>query len=94
MSVNKTQQIICAITKGNKSLVADLIAQGVDINHANHFNVTPLEIALKTVNTEIVNFLILHGAILKPTASNFYHSQVKWHIYYYKNSRQSRQNEQ
>ena len=80
MAVNKTQQLIYAITKANKALVSDLIAQGININSPNQYNVTPLEVALKMVNNEIVNLLLSHGAKLRPAASGFYHSQINWHI--------------
>lgn len=73
------QQFFLAIKKADDKTINALIKQGIDVNSTNHFNITPLEFALKIADHQIVALLLNHGAKIKSSSSYFYQQQLKWH---------------
>ena len=72
--------LISAVKQQNNNIVLFLLANGADVDQTNQFNVSPIELALKISNTELVNILNQHGAKLKKNTSNFYLNQIRWHL--------------
>ena len=50
--------------------IKNLIEQGIDVNSKNRFQMSPLEVACKSGNMEIIKLLISHGAKINEKMAN------------------------
>jgi ankyrin repeat protein len=63
MKVEQPTSLHIAAQKGNLAMVRCLVKEcGAHVNHANHNGATPLMVAEKNKNIEVVEFLLKHGA--------------------------------
>ena len=81
--------LITCITRQNIDVLAVLLKYGANVNKVNHFNVAPIEMALKVANASIINLLVNNGACLKKTSSNFYLKQIARYVNPFSEPKQS-----
>lgn len=61
-----TTTMIWAASKGDLTVVQNLIARGAEINHGDYDGRTPMHLAAAEGRDDVIEFFIKHGAILDP----------------------------
>uniref|UniRef100_A0A6C0AUX0 Uncharacterized protein n=1 Tax=viral metagenome TaxID=1070528 RepID=A0A6C0AUX0_9ZZZZ len=66
-----TQTLINAVVRNDNDMVTNILKTGVDVNYTNNNGVTPLIVACRNGNLDIVRLLLDYGAMLQAPGSNF-----------------------
>jgi ankyrin repeat protein len=72
MSTDVNAQLLKAVFQEDMSLVKDYIQQDADVNYISSEQDNALLIAIDTMNIELINFLLAHGANPNPDPAQVY----------------------
>lgn len=72
MTADLNQQLLDAITNEDSALVQACLRAGADVNHLSAAGISPLLVAVDTMNVGLVETLLQHGANPNPDPQQVY----------------------